>query len=104
MVPIRPVTDLLEQSAVTEKNVDMLRVDRLVNYLYLPATDKLPESAALLYMPITMHHDVIADDRCMQLSGSAFWHLKAKLMVFFGGYLVHPDEFGPIPEPMKRTS
>lgn len=104
MVPIRPVADLLSQGAVTEKNVGMLRVDRLLNYLYLPATDTWPESAALLYMPITMHHDVIANDRRAQLTGTAFWHLRIKLMAFYGGYLIHPDEFGPVPEPAARVS
>lgn len=104
MVPIRPLEDLLEQSVLTENNVGMLRADRLVNYLYLPASKDWPESAALLYMPITMHHDVIASDRRAQLTGAAFWHLRAKLMVFFGGFLIHPDEFGPVPEATERSS
>jgi hypothetical protein len=82
----------------------MLRADRLVNYFYLPATEQWAESAALLYLPITVHHDVIGQDRVAQLTGTAYWHLRVKLMVFVGGLLVHPDELGEPPEPHGREN
>lgn len=104
LAPIRPVTELLGSGAINEDNVGNLRADRLRNYLYLPAHDEMDESAALLYMPITMHHDVIAPNRVKQLTGAAFWHLRVKLMVFFGGFLLDPSELGLVPDPQKRTS
>jgi hypothetical protein len=104
MAPIRPVEELLAAGAVTERNIDMLRADRLLNYFYLPASEQRPESAALLYLPITVHHDVIAQHRVTQLTGTAFWHLRVKLMAFIGGFLVHPDELGAPPEPHARPN
>jgi hypothetical protein len=104
MVPLRPVEELLAAEVVSDNNVGMLRADRLRNYLYLPENEHWPESAGLLYMPITLHHDVIALQRVTQLTGSAFWHLRAKLMAFFGGFLIDPTEFGPPPEPQDRSS
>jgi hypothetical protein len=104
MAPIRPVTELLEGGAVTKQNVGLLRADRLINYLYLPASDDRPEGAALLYLPITVHHDVIRGDRTAQLTGPAFWHLRVKLMLFYGAFLLDPTELGDPPEPTSRTS
>jgi hypothetical protein len=104
LVPIRPVDELLAEGAVNEVNVGMLRADRLRNYFYLPAGKFWPESAALLYLPVTVHHDVIAGDRIAQLTGVAHRHLRVKLMLFLGGFLIHPDELGPAPEATARTS
>jgi hypothetical protein len=104
LVPIRPVEDLVAAGAVTENNLGNLRSDRLISYLYLPASDWFPESAALLYMPITLHHDVIARERMAQFTGDAFWHLRVKLMAFSGGFLLDPSELGEPPEPHARRS
>ena len=104
LIPIRPIESLIEASVVTEANLGNLRADRLRNYLYLPPGPAWPESAGLLYMPITMHHDVIADRRVAQLTGTAYWHLRVKLMAFAGGYLLDPSELGPIPAPQERKS
>lgn len=104
LVPIRPVGELVAGGAVVEHNLGNLRADRLRNYLYLPATDDYPESAGLLYMVITMHHDVIAQDRVAQLTGAAFWHLRIKLMAFLGGFLLDPSELGEIPEAHQRIT
>jgi hypothetical protein len=103
LIPLRPVADLLDARAVNDENLGMLRADRLRNYLYVPEGPEWPESAGLLYMPITMHHDVFAGDRVAQLTGVAYWHLRVKLMVFFGGFVVHPDELGPPPAPQDRV-
>src|SRR3954452_11941740 len=67
LIPIRPLMELQEADVITDANVANLRADRLRNYLYLPAGGPLSEeSVALLYMPTTMHHDVIASDRRAQ--------------------------------------
>ena len=104
LVPIRPVDELVHAGAIPEHNLGNLRADRLRNYLYLPAVSDMPESVALLYMPITVHHDVIAQDRFAQLTGAAFWHLRVKLMAFVGGFLLDPSELGDIPEPHERQN
>jgi hypothetical protein len=104
MVPIRRVSELLESGVVTEQNLGLLRADRLVNYLYLPGSEDQEEGVALLYLPITVHHDVISAQRTAQLTGSAFWHLRVKLMAFYGQFLLDPQELGDSPEPAQRTS
>jgi hypothetical protein len=104
LVPIRPVHELVDAGAIPEHNLGNLRADRLANYLYLPPMSDMPESAALLYMPVTVHHDVIARDRFAQLTGAAFWHLRVKLMAFVGGFLLDPSELGDVPEPHERQS
>lgn len=104
LIPIRPVGELVAAGAVGEHNLGNLRADRLRNYLYLPATEHYPESAALLYLVITMHHDVITQDRVAQLTGAAFWHLRVKLMAFFSAFLLDPGELGDIPDPHQRAS
>lgn len=104
LIPIRPVDELLEAGAIPDRNLGLLRADRLRNYLYLPAGPAGPESAGLLYMPITVHHDVIAEDRVAQLTGAAFWHLRVKLMAYAGGFLLDPAELGEPPAPHERTS
>jgi len=91
LIPMRSVNELIAAGAVSEQNLGNLRADRLRNYLYLPATEQFPESAALLYMPVTMHHDVIDQERVVQLTGAAYWHLRVKLMAFFGGFLLDPS-------------
>jgi hypothetical protein len=103
-VPIRSVDELVEAGAIPERNLGNLRADRLRNYLYLPAVQDWPEGAALLYMPVTVHHDVIAQDRVAQLTGAAFWHLRVKLMAFVGGFLLDPSELGDVPEPHERAN
>lgn len=104
MVPLRSVDELQAAGVITDANIGMLRADRLRNYLYLPANQHWPESAGLLYMPITLHHDVIALQRVAQLSGAAYWHLRAKLMAFYGGFLIDPEEFGSAPEDQERSN
>lgn len=104
LLPIRPVAELLENGVVAEQNMGLMRADRLVNYLYLPSADDREEGAALLYLPITVHHDVIREQRIAQLTGQAFWHLRVKLMAFYGSFLLDPTELGEPPEPTSRTT
>ena len=105
LIPIRPVEELVSAGAIPESNLGNLRADRLRNYFYLPALESAwPDSAALLYMPITVHHDVISDERVAQLTGVAYWHLRVKLMAFIGGFLLDPSELGEAPSPHERNN
>ena len=104
MVPLRPVAELVDAGAISERNLGNLRADRLRNYLYLPEGPAGPESAALLYMPISLHHDVIADSRIAQLTGAAYWHLRVKLIAFVGGVVLEPGVFGDVPDSHARDN
>lgn len=104
LAPVRPLDELIAAGAIAETNLGNLRADRLRNYLYLPKSPYGPESAALLYMPVSLHHDVIADYRIAQLTSAAFWHLRIKLMAFVGGFLLDPAELGELPPDQQRTS
>jgi hypothetical protein len=94
LAPVLPATRLIEAGAIKEAAIaDARRYDHLVNYLYLPpitAAD-MPESFALLYASITVHHDYLETDeagetrRVAQLSAAAAVHLKYKLVAFHAG-------------------
>jgi hypothetical protein len=104
MVPIRPLKEMVTSGSVPERNVELCRKDRLRSLLYVPAGISWPESVALLHMPITMHHNVIIEERLAQLTGEAFWHLRVKLMAYTGGFLLDPSELGDPPASTERTS
>ncbi len=105
VVPVRSLEELMAAGAIAEHNVGNLRADRLRNYLYLPPGGPMDvESVALLYLPITLHHDVIADQRTAQLSAVAYWHLRVKLTGFYAGILLDPSAFGEVPADRDRTS
>jgi len=104
LAPVRPVEELVTAGIVHDDNIGLLRADRLRNYFYLPASDLWAESVALLYMPITVHHDVISQDRVSQLTSAAYWHLRVKLMAFFGGFLLDPQELGDPPPDQGRIN
>ncbi len=85
LVPLIPLEVLVEQGMVKATSVDQIRSrDVLINYMYLPPLELpdaeffLPESLALLYMPITLHHDLIDGQRVAQLAyeGARQLHLK----------------------------
>lgn len=104
LLPIQPVEALSDAGAISDSNLGHLRGDRLRSYMYLPARDDAPESAVLLYMPITLHHDVIKDSRVAQMTGVAFRHLRVKLMAYSGGFLLDPAELGEPEADQQRTS
>jgi hypothetical protein len=102
VAPVLPLEGLVELGVVKTGGVDDLRrLDHLINYLYLPPIEAsgMPESLALLYAVITVHHDYLepdADDakprRIAQLSEAAAVHLKYKLTALYAGVLfAHAD-------------
>jgi hypothetical protein len=96
LAPVLPLEHLIEVGAVKEGAVADLRVyDHLVNYFYVPAIEeaKMPESLALLYSAITIHHDYLEDRRVAQLSEAAAIHLKYKLTALYAGELFSHDDF-----------
>lgn len=97
LAPVLPLERLLQEEVVKAGALDDLRrYDHLANFFYVPEfrDAELPESLALLYAPITIHHDYLEDDRRVaQLSVQAATHLKYKLTAYFSGELFSHDDF-----------
>jgi hypothetical protein len=71
--------------------------DSLINYMYFPPDLDLglAESMALLYMPVTLHHDMIVDQRIAQLTRDAAQQLQKKLVWHSSSMLLSRSEFEP---------
>lgn len=96
LAPVLPLDELVAKGAVKEGSLDDLRThDHLINYLYLPPVEAMdmPESMALLYAGITLHHDYLEKRRVAQLSQQAAVHLKYKLTALYGGTLFSHEDF-----------
>lgn len=96
LAPVLPLEELVTASAVKSGSLPDLRVyDHLVNYLYLPPLEDahMPESLALLYAAITIHHDYLEKNRVAQLSKLAAVHLKYKLTALFAGERFSHQDF-----------
>jgi hypothetical protein len=106
LAPVLPLDHLVEVGAVKAGAVaDLRKHDHLINYLYLPAVESvdMPESLALLYAGITLHHDYLEGDvdeagrrdprRITQLSEKAAVHLKYKLTALYTGELFSHEDF-----------
>ncbi len=71
------------------------KYDGLMNYMYLPESPPfdLPESVALLYMTVILHHDIIEGQRITQLTYEGAQQLQRKLVLFASGLPVDRNEF-----------
>lgn len=96
LAPVLPLDRLVDENVVKAGAIDELRkFDHLANYFYLPpiADAGMPESLALLYATITIHHDYLKDRRVAQLSEQAEVHLKYKLSAMFTGFRFSHADF-----------
>ena len=94
LVPVIPLAELIDRGVVKETALaDLRRFDHLINYMYLPPLDveelefSIPESVALLYMPVTLHHAFLEDQRVSQLAYRGAQQLQRKLVWFYSGWL-----------------
>jgi hypothetical protein len=94
LVPVLPLQHLVERGVIKETTLDgVRRFDHLINYMYLPQLEieelefSMPESAALLYMPVTLHHAFLEGNRVSQLAYRGAQQLQRKLVWFFSGWL-----------------
>lgn len=94
LVPLLPLADLVDRGVVKESPLaDLRRFDHLINYMYLPALGvdeiefSMPESLALLYMPVTLHHAFLEGNRVAQLAYRGAQQLQRKLVWFYSGWL-----------------
>jgi hypothetical protein len=103
LVPLVPLDEVVERGFVKEAAVDdVRRFDHLINYMYLPPLDvdelefSIPESVALLYMPVTLHQAFLEGQRVSQLAYRGAQQLQRKLVWFFSGWLEDDlDVFDP---------
>jgi len=103
LVPVIPLAHLVEGGIVKETALaDLRRFDHLINYMYLPPLDveelefSMPESVALLYMPVTLHHAFLEGQRVLQLAYRGAQQLQRKLVWFYSGWLEQDlDSFDP---------
>lgn len=94
LVPVIPLAELVERGVVKETALpDVRRFDHLINYMYLPPLEvdelefAMPESVALLYMPVTLHHAFLEGQRVSQLAYRGAQQLQRKLVWFYTGWL-----------------
>lgn len=95
---VRPVEELVARGLFTNDRLGLFRkYDALMSYMYLPESSQLelPESAALLYMTVILHHDMIAGLRVTQLARDGAKQLQRKLVLFASGLPVDRNEFKP---------
>jgi hypothetical protein len=98
LVPLRPVAELIGLGIldVSKQHLAEAR-DSLINYMYVPSDLGLglPESLALLYMPVTLHHEMISEARVTQLTYDAASQLQKKLTWFASSLLADRADFNP---------
>ena len=103
LVPVIPIAELVGRGVVKETALsDVRRFDHLINYMYLPPLEvdeiefSMPESVALLYMPVTLHHAFLEGQRVSQLAYRGAQQLQRKLVWFYSGWLEDDlDTFDP---------
>lgn len=98
LVPLRPVAELIEIGLVDAAKRGLAeRRDSLINYMWLPgdAALEVEDSLAFLYMPVTLHHDLIVDNRVAQLTYDAASQLQKKLAWHATSLLVDRADFDP---------
>lgn len=96
LAPVLGVEKLVEEGAIKEAALsDLRKFDHLMNYFYLPPIEDqdFPESLALIYGAITVHHDYLVERRIAQLGEEAAVHLKLKLSAHFSGSLFSHADF-----------
>jgi hypothetical protein len=103
LVPVISLDQLVEWGVIKETALDDLRrFDHLINYVYLPSLEieelgfAMPDSVALLYMPVTLHHAFLEGQRVSQLAYRGAQKLQRKLVWFYSGWLEDDlDVFDP---------
>ena len=96
IVPIVPLEELVANGTIKTSAVPQLRqFDNLKNYMYLPASERYTflESVALLWLPLSLHHDQVDGLRVAQLSEAAAQQLMRKLQWFYTGVMDPREEF-----------
>jgi hypothetical protein len=95
---IRPASEMMKAGILDFGRLGLLRkYDSLINYMYLPEMPDhaFPESVALLYMTVTLHHDLIDGQRIAQLTVAAAQQLQRKLVHYSTSLVIPRADFAP---------
>lgn len=98
LAPLRTVVELEKQGVLDRSKLALAQKrDGLINYMYIPASEELgiEESLALLYMPVTLHHDMVATSRVTQLSFAGARQLQRKLAWHATSLYIDLQDFDP---------
>lgn len=98
LVPLRPVAELVEAGVLDDAKRGLAeRRDSLINYMWIPGDAALgiDDSLALLYMPVTLHHEMIIGSRATQLTYDATSQLQKKLAWHGTSVLLDRADFDP---------
>jgi hypothetical protein len=98
LVPLRPVAELQDIGVLDAAKRNLAeRRDSLINYMWIPSDGDLgiEDSLALLDMPVTLHHDIIAGSRITQLTYEATCQLQKKLAWYATSVLLDRGDFDP---------
>ncbi|MBS1842862.1 MAG: hypothetical protein JST53_00455 [Actinobacteria bacterium] len=98
LVPLRPVQELTELGVLDPARLRLAeKRDALINYMFVPGSSDLgiEDSFALLYMPVTLHHKMIDEQRVTQLTYDAASQLQKKLTWHASSVLLQRDDFDP---------
>ena len=98
LVPLRPFEELVRAGLLDDSKAGLARKrDGLINYMYLPASEELglPETLALLYMPVTLHHEFLEGQRVTQLTVEGARQLQSKLVWFASSLKLDRPTFEP---------
>jgi hypothetical protein len=98
LVPLRPVDELVDRGILDKAKTSLAQKrESLINYMYMPADRDLGivESVALLYMPVTLHHEMIVEQRIAQLTLEAARQLQKKLVWHASSVLLNRGDFEP---------
>jgi len=98
LIPLRSVQELLDLQVLDPAKHRLAeKRDSLINYMYVPPSDELgiEESLALLYMPVTLHHEMIDGLRITQLTYDGAAQLQKKLVWHTSSVLLERQDFDP---------
>jgi hypothetical protein len=98
LVPLRSVEELMSIGVLDNAKRRLAeKRDSLINYMFIPGSTELgiEESLALLYMPVTLHHEMVEDRRITQLTYDAAAQLQKKLVWHASSVLLQRQDFEP---------
>jgi hypothetical protein len=99
IVPVVALAQLAADGTIASSALPHLRTyDNLINYMYLPASEAfaIPESVALLWLPVSLHHRQLDGLRVAQLARAGTQQLHRKLQWFYTGMADSRAEFDPL--------
>lgn len=98
LVPLRSVTELEESGVLDAAKRGLAEGrDSLISYMWIPGDPSvgINDSLALLYMPVTVHHEMIVDNRVTQLTYDATSQLQKKLAWYATSVVLDRADFDP---------